>query len=78
MWAIALHCNGCGEPFDGYFVLSPANIPRAFRDLERRAGHRGPRWRRWEHVDAPDGEQWFCPSCRRARDGEGPVGAAGA
>jgi hypothetical protein len=31
-------------------------------------------WRRWECVVSPDdGEQWFCPTCRLARDREALV-----
>ena len=71
MWKISLHCDGCEELFDGYFMKDPDNFPRGVRNLEARAVER----RRWEHVDAPDGEEWYCPTCCRARDGETLTGA---
>jgi hypothetical protein len=76
MWRVALICDGCEAEFDESVVRFLDGIPEAVEELEERAGDRRQRYRRWEYIDAPDGEQWFCPDCRRARDGETLVAAA--
>jgi hypothetical protein len=82
MWVFGLDCDGCGDSAVLYTVRSgsvPAGIGlgsvcfRVLSDLREDAKRL-----RWERVDSPDdGEQWFCPTCRLARDREALVAAAG-
>jgi hypothetical protein len=67
MFTVGLQCDGCGEllgvrevpPDDYTWVLEDLE---QCKDLEKDAEGQG-----W---DSPDGEQWFCPTCRLARDRE--------
>jgi hypothetical protein len=77
MWHIGLSCDGCDEPFAacplllGAPALSDATV-EAIVDIAREARRLG-----WESVVSPDdGEQWFCPTCRLARDGRALDAAA--
>lgn len=74
MWGIGLACDGCPTLLGDLFAVRHRGIaPGAGRGELRHAG-----WalkvdaerQGWEKVDAPDGEEWFCPTCRRARDGK--------
>jgi hypothetical protein len=70
MFTVGLQCDGCGEEATRFLML-PDNRWREVREwCEIIAGMKGAGMKGWEHVRAPDGEQWYCPTCRRARDGE--------
>jgi hypothetical protein len=75
MWTIVLECDGCGESFGVYYIAPPlgrvGTIP-AFDRLAKEAEKQ-----RWEEVRDPDGERWYCPTCRRALAGETLTRAVG-
>jgi len=76
MWLIGLACDGCHED------LAICKVAHKLKDRLAAGKLTGPTLSQfggllkihataqgWERVESPDdGERWFCPACRRARN----------
>jgi hypothetical protein len=59
------------------YLALPEGLPKDVRwtladlDAHKLGMRRDAREKGWERVESPDdGEEWYCPACRRARDGQ--------